>query len=129
MGDGRRCTTMPRCARLVAMETATAEKRVSIETLKLLVSAAWADHDIAPEEVDYILMLARQTAASEQEVELLRRSLEDEARLPAPDMDLLRRHRQLTLQAVEQLIAIDHRIVADEVAMLEAVRKLLGDRD
>ncbi len=103
------------------------DKQISVETLKLLVAAAWADHEIAPEEVDYILMLARQTDVSDDVIEMLRRSFEDSGSLPAPDFALLRKHKQLAISAVKQLIAIDNRIVEDEIAMLEAVEKLLAD--
>lgn len=99
--------------------------RIRLETLKLLVAVAWADHTIADAEVDYLLGLARQASASDAELEFLRQGLADDGRLPAPDFAILRAHRADVLRAVDELIAIDDRIVADETAARAAIVRLL----
>lgn len=99
--------------------------RVGIETLKLLVEVAWADREIAEAETDYLLAMAEQAGASDAERTELRRELRDQGRLPAPDISLLREYRDQVLREVDQLIAVDHRIVDDELAARAAVRRLL----
>lgn len=99
--------------------------RIRLETLKLLVEVAWADHEVAAAEAEYVLGLARQANAPEAELEHLRQALADERRLTAPDLALLRANRADVLRAVDDLIAIDDRIVTDEVAARAAVGRLL----
>jgi len=101
------------------------DERVNVEILKLLVQIAWADHEVVPEETDFILDLAEQANASEFDKELFRQCLRDEAQLPAPDFGLLRQYKQEALAAAERLIAIDRRIADDEKATLAQVRELL----
>jgi hypothetical protein len=103
----------------------TPADRIRLEALKLLVEVAWADHEIADGEADYLLGLASQANASDVELDELRRSLADEQRLTAPDLALLRANKDDVLRAVDQLIAVDDRIVQDEVAARDAVRRLL----
>jgi hypothetical protein len=103
----------------------TRADRIRIEALKLLVEVAWADHEIADAEADYLIGLAVQANASDAELDELRRSLADERRLTAPDLAVLRAHRDDVLRAIDDLIAIDDRIVRDEVAARAAIRALL----
>jgi hypothetical protein len=100
---------------------------IDLETLKLLVHVAWADHRVAPEEMDHILSLARQIEAKEHEIEFLRMALEDEGRLPAPNMGLLRGQYDHVMRSIDQLIHVDKHIVDDERAVRAAVAHLLTE--
>lgn len=102
------------------------DARVGIETLKLLVQVAWADHEVTDDELEHVLSLAEQVGASEQDAELLRASLRDESTLPAPDLGLLRSHRDEVLRAVDILIGIDDEVVDDEKNIREQIAALLG---
>jgi hypothetical protein len=102
------------------------DAEVGIETLKLLVQVAWADHEVSDAEIDYVLGMAGQVGASEQDTEMLRQSLRDEGCLPAPNLGLLRKYRDDVLAAVDTLIGIDDQIVEDEVSTREEIATLLG---
>lgn len=99
--------------------------RLTLETLKLLVGIAWADHDVSIEEMNYILTIAERAGVGEQETESLRAALRDENQLPQPDLELLRQHREDVLRTVDLLINIDDQIVDDERAARDAVARLL----
>ena len=100
---------------------------IGLETLKLLVQVAWADRDMDASESALITSLASQVGASEQEASFIRMALEDEGRMPAPNLDLLRGHYDDVMQAVDQIITIDQRIVDDERAVRDAVASLLSE--
>ncbi len=105
-----------------------ASNRVALETVKLLIQVAWADREITIEEVEYVLALAQRAATTAAELEELRRDLATPLRLPAPDLALLRQHRDQVLAAVDQLIGIDNRIVSDERAARDAIAQMLLDQ-
>ena len=92
-----------------------AQPRLGIEILKLLVQVAWADHEVSPEEIETVLSLAETVKASQEEVDYLRKCLSEETRLPAPDFALLREHSDAVLAAVDQMIAADSEVCADEM--------------
>ncbi len=100
-------------------------KRVDLEALKLLVGVAWADHLIEAEEAEYLMGFALQIGATEHEINELRAALLDEGRLPGPNLHLLREHKNEVIRAVDQFIAIDHRIVADERMARDAILRIL----
>jgi len=100
---------------------------VTLETLKLLVQVAWSDHVVVPAEVDYVISLAQNAGVSAMEIAHLRECLRDDCALLAPDMDLLRSHRDDVLRVCSELIAIDDEIVDDEVATLAAIEDMLAD--
>jgi len=104
-------------------------ERIGVEILKLMIQMAWADHEVVPEEADFILSLAEQVGASEFDKELFRQCLRDEAQLPAPDFGLLRQHKDAAIEAAQRLIAIDGRIAEDEQATLVSLRQLLSPGD
>ena len=109
---------------MIALCTMDAD-RLTIETLKLLVQVAWADHEIAKEEYDYIMTLAEQSSAAPEVIESLRRALVDEGRIPAPDFGLLRKYPDEVMRAVKDMIAIDNQIVEEEEAIAEQIEELL----
>lgn len=99
--------------------------RLTVETLKLLVGIAWADHDVSIQEMNYILTVAERAGVPEHDAETLRAALRDENQLPQPDLALLREHREDVLRTVDLLISIDDQIVDDERAARDAVARLL----
>jgi hypothetical protein len=102
------------------------DAEVGIETLKLLVQVAWADHEVTDSEIEHVLSMAAQVGASEADTAMLRKSLADDCALPAPNLGLLREHREDVLKAVDVLIGIDDQIVDDERAAREQIAALLG---
>lgn len=101
--------------------------QLGLETLKLLIQVAWADHVVTTEETDHILSLARQMEATDDEIAFLERALSDEGRLPAPNMGQLRGHYDHVMRSIDQLISIDKVIVDDERAVRDAVAHLLTE--
>ena len=112
-------------ARAWQIALAVQRSQIGLETLKLLVQVAWADHEVAEEESAYILSLARQLDANSDELQSLERALADEGRLPAPNLTMLRGHYNDVMSSIDQLIHIDHKIVNDERAVRDAVAHLL----
>lgn len=102
-------------------------KELHREVIKLLVQVAWADKEIADEERDHILGLARGAELHDDEIEDIRQALEHPEDLPAPDLELLKRFKQDVKRAALVLIRIDKRIADDEAAMIESIDKLLAD--
>ena len=100
-------------------------ERVAVELLKLMVQLAWADHEVVPDESIFILDIAERVGASEFDMELFRQCLRDEAALPAPDLALLRHHKDAAMEAARQVISIDGRIARDEREMLAQLEELL----
>jgi hypothetical protein len=105
----------------------THRDRIRLETLKLLVGVAWADREVAPEEIEHLMRLADEATLPELERDRLRRALADEGRFPAPDLALLRDHAPDVLRAVDELIAVDRRIAEHEVQVFRAIRALLAE--
>jgi len=97
------------------------------EVIKLLVQVAWADREIADEERDHILALARGAELHDDEIEDLRQALEHPEDLPAPDLALLKRFKQDVKRAALLLIRMDKRIADEEAAMLASIDALLDD--
>jgi hypothetical protein len=105
------------------------QQRVQVETIKLLVQVAWADHEIAPEEVTFIIEAAKSANVSAHDVATLGEWLDDRMTLPPPDLGFLRKHSRQVIAAVSQLITIDDRIVKDELDALNQIRTLLEQDD
>lgn len=104
---------------------AESESRLQAEILRLLLQVAWADDQVADEEVEHILGLARRAQASDEEVATLRACLRGEQTLPPPDLGFLRDHRDQALAAVQDLIAADDRVLPDEERVLAQIREML----
>ncbi len=103
------------------------QQRVQVETIKLLVQVAWADHEIAPEEVTFIIEAAKRAKVSAHDVATLGEWLDDRMTLPPPDLGFLRQHADEVITAVSLLITSDNRIVKDEVDALNQIRAMLAD--
>jgi hypothetical protein len=104
------------------------DKSLKLETVKLLVQVAWADHEITDEEINFILDFAGKADLDGQDVAAISEALHDRAKLPVPDLGLLRAHADSVLETVSNLIMIDNEIVKDEMATMKEIRALLkGD--
>ena len=104
------------------------EKSLKLEIVKLLVQVAWADHVIAAEEINYILDFAGKADLDGVDIAAISEALHERAKLPPPDMGLLRAHSDEALKAVAELITIDNEIVKDEIATMNEIKALLkGD--
>ena len=103
------------------------QHQIQIETLKLLVQIAWANKHLSSKEANYILDLARQVEAKDEELHYLRNTLADAGHLPAPNLELLRGHYADVMQSIDQLIHIDNLIVDDERAVRDAIALALAD--
>ena len=95
------------------------------EVIRLLVQIAWADRDIDASEQEHILDIARGAELADNELEDVKRALQDECVLPAPNIELLKRYRQDVIRAVRVLIARDGKFTSDEAVMLEQITKML----
>lgn len=96
------------------------------ELVKLLVQVAWADHEVAPEEVQRLLAFAEQGGLSEAERAALEAALSGKAPLSPPNLGLLRQRRTDTLRAVKQLLFSDQKLTQDEQDVFDQIAALLG---
>ena len=103
------------------------EERLNLEILKLLMQVAWADHDLAEDEVAHVAEVARGAGLGDKAVSILEERLRGEGKLPPPDLGFLRKHRETALAAAERLIHADSHVSDDEESLLEQIRELLGD--
>jgi hypothetical protein len=102
------------------------DHRTGLETLKLLLQIAWADHQIEELEAQRILERARALGFIEVELETFESYLTGEAPLPPPDLGLLRLHREQTLETVREFLREGGVVCADERELIGEVVALLG---
>jgi uncharacterized tellurite resistance protein B-like protein len=100
--------------------------RFHIELLKLLLHVAWSDDEIDPREARLILGVARQWQVPAAELELLERCLDLGQPMPAPDLGLLRTHREDVLLAVRGIIGSDAQVRLAEKEVFAQIQELLG---
>lgn len=101
--------------------------RLTIETLRLLLFVAWSDDDVAPEEYDFILRIARNAGLSDEDVLAVDAALRDRSALREPDMSVLKPHRDEVLAKVQELIAADEHIADEETDILVKIASLLNN--
>ena len=101
------------------------DKVLDLEILKLLLQVAWADHDVSADEIDHILALAQAADMSGETLELLASCLRGELQLPAPDLGMLRAHKERALLAAHKLIVSDDSIGEDEKETFREIKQLL----
>ncbi len=99
---------------------------VKIEVLKLMLQAAWADGEIQERESAAILEAAGKLALSARERDALLAHLRGTARLPPPNLGLLKLHREEVLAVIASLFAADHKLVRDEAEVLAEIETLLA---
>jgi uncharacterized tellurite resistance protein B-like protein len=96
------------------------------ELVKLLVQVAWADHDVAPAEVETLLGFARSNGLAQEELDSLQAMLTGQAPLVPPNLGLLKQHRTEVLRAVKRLLFPDTKLADEEEELLSQIAGLLG---
>ena len=99
---------------------------VNVETLKLLLQVAWADHTLDAKERELVARLGPQWGVPEETMGLLLRHLDLCKPLPQPNLGLLRQHRAVVLAAAEWFVGVDGVIEESEKEFLNTVGQLLG---
>lgn len=102
------------------------QKRITVETIRLLLHVAWSDDDIAPEEYDYIFRMARNAGLSDKDIMALDAAMRDRSRLYEPNIEILKPHREEVLAHVQALISVDDQIVQAETDILIKIATLLN---
>ena len=95
--------------------------KLTIETIRLLLHVAWADGEVAPEEYDYILRMARNAGMTEEDILSVDRALRDRDVLREPDFAFLKPFRTTVLEHVNSLIVADDKIAAEETNILHKI--------
>ena len=90
-----------------------------------LVQLAWADHEVSDNETKYILSLATKFDAKEDEIAELRAALVEGGKLPMPNLGLLQGHKDEVMKSIDEIIAIDDRIVDDEEELRDMLSQML----
>lgn len=98
---------------------------VPVEVVKLTLQLAQADHLLAPAEAERVRQMARVLGIGADGLAALEQWLSGAARLPAPNLGLLRAHREQALRACAQVAAADGAVTAEEHDMLGEVAALL----
>lgn len=106
--------------------TAASEPAFALELVRLLVQVAWADHDVAPAEVETLTAFARRQGLSAQDIEGLQAMLTGRAPLVPPNLGLLKGRRAEVLRALRELLLSDLRVADEEEAILSQIAGLLG---
>ena len=99
---------------------------LTIEALRLLVYVAWSDGDIAPEEYDYLLAMAKKQHVPQSELDYLEAVVRDPAKVVKPNIEVLKPFRSEVLEQVKALIMADDKVDEAEVEILHRVAALLA---
>jgi uncharacterized tellurite resistance protein B-like protein len=111
---------------LAAVTTeAKLDPTLSLEVVKLLLQAVFADHEVAAEEAEALHDYAVRAGVPEAELETLDACLAGQHPLVPPNLGLLKSHRVEVLRAVRKLLASDQRMHEEEAALLDQVAALL----
>jgi uncharacterized tellurite resistance protein B-like protein len=100
-------------------------KAFASELVKLLVQVAWADHDVAPAEIEALTKFARQNGLEGPELASLRDMLTGRAPLVPPNLGLLKAKRTEVLRAVKELLLSDLQVDEAEEEILSQIAALL----
>lgn len=100
--------------------------RVSYEILRLLLQVAWADHAVQPAEREALLRLATLMGFGPEDRAQLASFLDGAKPLPAPNLGVLRDHRDEALAAARVLACADIRVLPDEKAIVKMIDDLLA---
>lgn len=98
---------------------------VNVETLKLLLQAAWADDTLDPAERTMVAELGPKWGVSAETTEWLLKHLDMGKPLPQPNLGLLRQHRDVVLAAAEWFVGVDGVVDEQEKDFLATVQQLL----
>lgn len=97
----------------------------AFEVVKLLLQVAWADHEVASEEADALRDFARRSELTPDEFATLEACIAGQARLPAPNLALLKGRRVDVMRAVRELLKADSRIRDEEETILDQLAQIL----
>ncbi len=97
----------------------------AVEVLRVLVQIAFANDEISPAESVAILGQARARGVSAAEVGRLEAALAGKGPPPAPDLGMLRLHREEVLTLARELAALDGQD-EPEGQMVMLLEELLG---
>lgn len=97
----------------------------AFEVVKLLLQVAWADDEIAPQEADALRAFAKQAKLGAEELATLEACLAGKARLPAPNLALLKGRRIDVMRAARELLKADARVDRDEAAIFDELTQIL----
>ena len=100
-------------------------ERLNIEIIKLLIQVAWADGEVAEDEVEHLRDRAREAGLGDKAVAMLDAFLGGERKLPAPDFGFLREHRDAALSAAEKMVRSDDEVRTSERELLAEIQILL----
>jgi uncharacterized tellurite resistance protein B-like protein len=107
------------------MNQANPDPSFAFEIVKLLLQVAWADDELASEEVAAVRDFARQSGVGDADLSTLEDCLAGRARLPVPNLGLLKSQRTEVLRAVRKLLQSDSRINEDEERLLNELTEAL----
>ncbi len=99
---------------------------VNVETLKLLLQAAWADDVLDDKERATVAKLCKDWAVDDDTTAMLLHHLQLGKPLPQPNLALLKQHRDVVLAAAEWFIGVDGVIDESEKEFVATVAELLG---
>jgi hypothetical protein len=100
---------------------------IALEVLKLMVQAAWADNWIVEEEVRFIQKAGVEMGLAKAEIDAIVANLnQGEGKLPAPNLGLLRKNKEMAMEAMRLLLAADLHLPREEKDFLEQVEELLS---
>jgi uncharacterized tellurite resistance protein B-like protein len=110
----------------VSATTDVPPKAFALELVRLLVQVAWADHDVAPAEIEALMSFARKSGLSEADLIELKTTLSGRAPLVPPNLGLLKARRTEVLRAVKELLLSDLQLHDEEEEVLSQIAALLG---
>ena len=101
------------------------DPKLSLEVVKLLLQAVWADGEVADEEAEALHDYAVRAGVDQAELETLDACLAGQQPLVPPNLGLLKGHRTEVLRAVKKLLTSDQRIHEEEESLLGELSELL----
>ncbi|MFZ9887340.1 MAG: hypothetical protein ACO3JL_07545 [Myxococcota bacterium] len=104
------------------------EESVAMELLKLLLQVAWADDKLHALEAESLTQLADALLPNDRHFEAVHAWIEGTLPLPAPDLQLLRAHKEDVLLEVRRVIFADQVFAKEEGVMLAQLEQLLTTR-
>lgn len=105
------------------------DSAVGLEVVKLLLQVAWSDLELSSKEIAVLLEVAQKWGVPEKEAFELVGAIADRRALPAPNLGLLRQHRDRALELVDEMAKADGIVVPHEEEMMAEIDGLLSGGD
>ena len=102
------------------------DDKFNLEVLKLVMHFAWADGELAQEEVHMLTGVGRSWAVPEPMLQKLVEGLRAGKRPGEPDWALLRTRPDDVIEAVQAVVLADGAVMVEESELMEKVRAALG---